>query len=51
VQTVEEPDREAEPEADEQSNQGPEPEAQAEVAEEPKPKRTPRKKTEETEDE
>jgi large subunit ribosomal protein L22 len=51
VQTVEEPDREAEPEADEQSNQGPEPEAQAEVAEEPKPKRTRRKKTEETEDE
>jgi large subunit ribosomal protein L22 len=50
VQTVEEPEREAEPEADEESKQGPEPEAQAEVAEEPKPKRTPRKKTEETED-
>jgi len=51
VQTVEEPDLEAEPEADEESKQGPELEAQAEVAEEPKPKRSPRKKTEETEDE
>ncbi|HXT02532.1 MAG TPA: 50S ribosomal protein L22 [Elusimicrobiota bacterium] len=51
AQTVEESEREAEPETDEESKQGPEPEAQAEVAEEPKPKRTPRKKTEETEDE
>ena len=50
AQTVEESEREAEPETDEESKQGPEPEAQAEVAEEPKPKRTPRKKTEETED-
>ena len=51
AQTVEESEREAEPETDEESKQGPEPEAQAEVAEEPKPKRTPRKKTDETEDE
>ena len=51
AQTVEESEREAEPETDEESKQGPEPEAQAEVAEEPKPKRTPRKKTEETENE
>ena len=51
AQTVEESEREAEPETDEESKQGPEPEAQAEVAEETKPKRTPRKKTEETEDE
>jgi large subunit ribosomal protein L22 len=51
AQTVEESEREAEPETDEESKQGPEPEAQAEVAQEPKPKRTPRKKTEETEDE
>ena len=51
AQTVEESEREAEPETDEESKQGPEPEAQAEVAEEPKPKRTPRKKTVETEDE
>jgi len=51
AQTIEESEREAKPETDEESKQGPEPEAQAEVAEEPKPKRTPRKKTEETEDE
>jgi large subunit ribosomal protein L22 len=51
AQTVEESEREAEPETDEESKQGPEPEAQAEVAQEPKPKRSPRKKTEETEDE
>jgi large subunit ribosomal protein L22 len=51
AQTVEKSEREAEPETDEESKQGPEPEAQAEVAQEPKPKRTPRKKTEETEDE
>jgi len=51
AQTIEESEREAKPETDEESKQGREPEAQAEVAEEPKPKRTPRKKTEETEDE
>ena len=57
TQTVEEPVQETEPEAqvetEEQPKQETEPEAQAETSAEPKPKpkRTPRKKTEETEDE
>ena len=56
TQTVEEPVQETEPEAqvetEEQPKQETEPEAQAETSAEPKPKpkRTPRKKTEETED-
>ena len=56
TQTVEEPVQETEPEAqvetEEQPKQETEPEAQAETPAEPKPKpkRTPRKKTEETED-
>jgi large subunit ribosomal protein L22 len=56
AQTVEEPKQETEPEAqietEEEPKQEPEPEAQAEGPAEPKPKpkRTPRKKTEETED-
>jgi large subunit ribosomal protein L22 len=57
TQTVEEPVQETEPEAqvetEEEPKQETEPEAQAETPAEPKPKpkRTPRKKTEETEDE
>ena len=57
AQPVEAPEQETEPEAqvepEEQSKQETEPEAQAETPTEPKakPKRTPRKKTEETEDE
>ena len=57
TQTVEEPVQETEPEAqvetEEQPKQETEPEAQAETPAEPKPKpkRTPRNKTEETEDE
>jgi large subunit ribosomal protein L22 len=56
TQTVEEPVQETEPEAqvetEEEPKQETEPEAQAETPAEPKPKpkRTPRKKTEETED-
>ena len=56
TQTVEEPEQEPEPDAqvetEEQPKQETEPEAQAETPAEPKPKpkRTPRKKTEETED-
>jgi large subunit ribosomal protein L22 len=56
AQTVEEPKQETEPEAqvetEEEPKQETEPEAQAETPAEPKPKpkRTPRKKTEETED-
>jgi large subunit ribosomal protein L22 len=56
AQTVEEPEQETEPDAqvetEEEPEQEPEPEAQAEAAVEPKPKpkRTPRKKTEESED-
>ena len=57
AQTVEKQEQESEPEAqvetEEQPKQETEPEAQAETPAEPmpKPKRTPRKKTEETEDE
>jgi len=56
AQTVEEPEQETEPDAqvetEEEPEQEPEPEAQAEAPAEPKPKpkRTPRKKTEESED-
>ena len=53
AQTVEEPEADAQVETEEQPKQETEPEAQAETPAEPKPKpkRTPRKKTEETEDE
>ena len=56
AQTVEEPEQETEPDAqvetEEEPEQEPGPEAQAEAPAEPKPKpkRTPRKKTEESED-
>jgi large subunit ribosomal protein L22 len=51
AQTVEESEQAAEPEAEAEPAEEPEPEAQAEtLSEKPKPKRTPRKKTEESED-
>jgi large subunit ribosomal protein L22 len=51
AETAEEPEPEAEADTSDEPEQQPEPEAQAETSqEEPKPKRTPRKRTEETED-
>jgi len=51
AQTVEESEQAAEPQAEAEPAEEPEPEAQAEtLSEKPKPKRTPRKKTEESED-
>jgi large subunit ribosomal protein L22 len=51
AQTVEESEQAAEPEAEAEPAEEPEPEAQAEtLSEKPKTKRTPRKKTEESED-
>jgi large subunit ribosomal protein L22 len=51
AQTVEESEQAAEPEAEAEPAEEPEPEAQAEtLSEKPRPKRTPRKKTEESED-